>query len=94
MADKEHQLPGCYSKPSGPESNKVINPPNVILITLDAFNYDLFVDNLDILPNLKALKSESVFMENAFSVGASTFFAFAMPTLPREYGGQPEQRGV
>ena len=49
---------------------------NVILITLDAFNYELFVENLEHLPNLAALKGESAFFKNAFSVGPSTFFAF------------------
>jgi arylsulfatase A-like enzyme len=51
-------------------------PPNVVLITLDAFNYDLFVENIDSLPNLKRLTAESVSFENAFSIGPSTFFAF------------------
>ena len=48
----------------------------MILITLDAFSYELFIDNLDSLPNLRTLKSQSVFFENAFSVGPSTHFAF------------------
>ena len=50
--------------------------PNVILITLDAFNYELFIENIEILPNLKELKEHSVFFENAFSIGPSTFFSF------------------
>jgi len=50
--------------------------PNVILITVDAFNYDLFMANLDSLPNLKRLRAESVSFDNAFSIGPSTFFAF------------------
>lgn len=49
---------------------------NVILITLDAFNYELFIENIEALPNMKQLKSESVFFENTFSIGATTFFSF------------------
>lgn len=50
--------------------------PNVILITLDAFNYELCLQNLDILPNFRCLKSEGVWFENAFSIGPTTHFAF------------------
>lgn len=50
--------------------------PNVILITLDACRYDLLVENLDSLPNLKSLAQRSVFFENAFSAGPATAFAF------------------
>jgi arylsulfatase A-like enzyme len=49
---------------------------NIILITLDAFNYGLFVDNIGSLPNLARLKETGVSFENAFSVGANTAFAF------------------
>ena len=64
------------SKSSAPKANKENNLPNVILITLDAFNYELFIKNLEILPNMKELKNKSVFFENAFSIGPSTFFSF------------------
>ena len=64
------------SNPPAHKSNQKNDLPNVILITLDALNYELFVENLQVLPNLKALKSGSVFFENAFSVGPSTFFSF------------------
>ena len=60
----------------GKPTNRDNTPLNVILITLDAFNYRLFVENLEHIPNLKALADESVFFENAFSIGPSTFFAF------------------
>jgi arylsulfatase A-like enzyme len=58
------------------ESRRKGMPLNIILITLDAFSYELFIDNIDNLPNLKALINNSAFFENAFSVGPSTFFAF------------------
>ena len=64
------------SKPSIHETDKPNVVPNVILITLDAFNHDIFVSNLENLPNLKKFKNESVFFENAFSIGPSTFFSF------------------
>jgi arylsulfatase A-like enzyme len=50
--------------------------PNIILITLDAFRYDLLMANLDTLPNLRALRSQSASFENAFSTGPLTFFSF------------------
>ena len=56
--------------------NKNNLKPNVILITLDDFGYELFIENIDMLPNLKALKAQSVFFENALSVGPTTPFAF------------------
>lgn len=52
------------------------SPLNVILITLDAFSYEKFIENLDSLPVLEALKNQSASFENAFSVGPTTFFAF------------------
>jgi len=76
MEDRQPQLPDCYSRRSAYEFDKLNDLPNVVLITLDALNYGLFVENLEIVPNLKALKSGGVFFENAFSVGPSTFFAF------------------
>ncbi len=50
--------------------------PNIVLITLDAARYDLFVQNLDSLPHFKALAERSVVFDNAFSVGAVTTYAF------------------
>ena len=64
------------SKPSAPKANKENTLPNVILITLDAFNYELFAKNLEILPSMKELKNKCVFFENAFSIGPSTSFSF------------------
>jgi len=64
------------SKPLARRADGEKPPLNVILITLDDFGYELFIENLETLPNLKALKSESVFFENAFSIGAWTLFAF------------------
>jgi len=52
------------------------SPMNVILITLDDFSYELFVKNIESLPFLRSLKSQSVSFEHAFSVGPTTFFAF------------------
>lgn len=49
---------------------------NIILIILNAFRYDLFMENLDALSNLQALSSQNVFFENAFSVSPLTPFAF------------------
>ena len=49
---------------------------NFVLITLDAFNYGLSLDNIDSLPNLARLKEAGVNFKNAFSVGANTAFAF------------------
>jgi len=49
---------------------------NVILITFDAFNFDLFMNNLDSLPNFKKLKENGVFFKNAFSIGPITSFSF------------------
>lgn len=49
---------------------------NVILITFDAFNFELFINNVNSLPNLKKLKENGVFFNNAFSVGPITTFAF------------------
>lgn len=49
---------------------------NVILITLDDFGYELFAENIDSLPILKVLKSQSISFENAFSSGPTTNFAF------------------
>ena len=57
-------------------TNSGKTPLNVILITLDDFSYELFMENLESLPNLKALKRDSVFFENAFSIGPTTHFAF------------------
>jgi arylsulfatase A-like enzyme len=63
-------------KPSGSESQGGEAKPNVVLITLDAGRYDLLVENLDSLPNLKALAERSAFFENAFSAGPVTTFSF------------------
>ncbi|MFC1969667.1 sulfatase-like hydrolase/transferase, partial [Chloroflexota bacterium] len=49
---------------------------NFVLITLDAFNYELSVDNIDCLPNLSRLKEAGVSFENAFSVGPKSKYAF------------------
>lgn len=49
---------------------------NVILMTLDAFNYELFAGNTEHLPNLAALKRDGVSFENAFSIGAHTALSF------------------
>lgn len=49
---------------------------NVILITLDAFNYELFAGNIDHLPNLARLKQDGVSFENAFSIGPWTAVSF------------------
>ena len=49
---------------------------NIILLTLDAFNYDLFINNINNLPNLLQLKKSGVFFKNAFSVGPATAFSF------------------
>lgn len=76
MEDRRPESPGCHSRRSAYEFDKLNNLPNVILITLDAFNYELFVENLEVLPNLKALKSGGAFFENAFSIGPSTSFSF------------------
>ena len=70
-----HESNQDISKSSAPKANKD-DPQNVILLTLDAFNYELFVENLEILPNMKELKNKCVFLENAFSIGPSTFFSF------------------
>jgi len=61
----------------------------VILITLDAFNYELFVDNIDMLPNMKRMQSESASFEHAFAIGPSTFFSFPgilASTYPYHFG--------
>jgi arylsulfatase A-like enzyme len=63
-------------KPSRSDSQSGEGRPNVVLITLDAGRYDLLVENLDSLPNLKALAERSAFFDNAFSVGPLTPFAF------------------
>ena len=49
---------------------------NIILITMDTFDYELSVDNIDCLPNLSRLKEAGVSFENAFSVGPKSKFAF------------------
>lgn len=49
---------------------------NVILLTFDDFSYEVFSENIELLPNLKELKNKCVSFENAFSVGASTTFSF------------------
>jgi arylsulfatase A-like enzyme len=49
---------------------------NIILMTLDAFNYELFAGNIDHLPNLAALKQDGVSFENAFSIGGHTALSF------------------
>lgn len=59
-----------------PSSGAGNTPPNIVLITLDAINYGLLVNNLESLPHLKQLRDRSVSFENAFSIGASTFFSF------------------
>jgi arylsulfatase A-like enzyme len=63
-------------KPSLSEVQGGGDRPNVVLITLDAGRYDLLVEQLDSLPNLKALAERGTFFENAFSAGPSTMFAF------------------
>ena len=50
--------------------------PNIVLITLDAFNYNIALQNLNSLPTFKKLKECGVSFENAFSIGPNTFFAF------------------
>ncbi len=50
--------------------------PNVILITLDAFGFKLFMENLGILKNIAEWKNQSIFFENAFSTGPTTWFSF------------------
>ena len=50
--------------------------PNIVLITLDDFSYDIFMQNIDMFPNMKWLKENSVFFENAFSVGPATIYSF------------------
>jgi len=72
MSEKEDER----MKPSGSESQGGGGRPNVVLITLDAGRYDLLVENLDSLPNLKALAERSAFFENAFSAGPATTFSF------------------
>jgi len=52
------------------------NLKNIILITLDAFNFKLFENNIHFLPNLKKLKENGVFFTNAFSIGPMTHFSF------------------
>ena len=64
------------SKTMVTKANKEKAVQNVILITLDDFSYEIFVENLEMLPNMKELKNESVFFENAFSIGPMTFYAF------------------
>lgn len=64
------------SKLSTLKTNEGNSTQNVILITLDDFNYELFVKNLEIFPNMKELKDKTVFFENAFSIGPSTCFSF------------------
>jgi arylsulfatase A-like enzyme len=49
---------------------------NIILITLDAFNYGLFLNNIGNLPNLSQLKQHGASFENAFSIGPTTVFSF------------------
>ena len=63
-------------KPSVSKFSKQSALPNVILITLDAINYELFARNLESLPHTRELKGNSVFFENAFSIGPSTSFSF------------------
>ena len=71
MLNKDINSSKLYKNVIDKENHK----PNVILITLDDFSYELYMENIDILPNLKALKSQSVFFENAFSIGPTTIFA-------------------
>jgi len=52
------------------------NLPNIVLITLDAFNFALFKKNLKELPNLNKIKEEGIFFEYAFSTGPMTPFSF------------------
>lgn len=68
---------GQIEKPDSLNCQGGGSKPNVVLITLDACRYDTLVENLSSLPNLKALAEKSAFFENAFSVGPTTFFAFA-----------------
>ena len=49
---------------------------NVILITLDAFQYDLALENLGKLKHLSGLIERSVSFRNAFSIGPFTFTSF------------------
>ncbi|WP_048150738.1 sulfatase-like hydrolase/transferase [Palaeococcus ferrophilus] len=50
--------------------------PNIVLLTLDAFNFNLALENINLLPFFKKVVNESVVFKNAFSVGPNTFFAF------------------
>lgn len=49
---------------------------NIILITLDSLSNELFVKNLNILPNIRELVDNGVYFENAFSIGPTTSFSF------------------
>ena len=49
---------------------------NVILITLDAFNFKIFENNIDCLPNFKKLKKTGIYFNNAFSIGPMTPYSF------------------
>ena len=49
---------------------------NIILITLDAFNFHIFENNIDFLPNFKKLKKTGIYFNNAFSIGPMTPFSF------------------
>ena len=64
------------SKTMATKANKENARQNVILITLDDFSYEIFMENLEMLPNMKELKNKCAFFENAFSVGPMTFYAF------------------
>ena len=50
--------------------------PNIILITLDDFCYEIFIQNIDKFDKLKMLSEKSVFFKNAFSIGPVTKFSF------------------
>ena len=76
MENKVPETNQDISKLSIAKANEENTLPSVILITLDDFSYEIFVENLEMLPNMKELKNESVFFENAFSIGPMTFYAF------------------
>ena len=62
---------------------------NVLLLTLDAFSYELLTEHVNEFHNISKLINEGTFFTNAFSVGPSTFFAFPAiigGTYPYHFG--------
>ncbi len=68
MAEQRKLMPDNEAtKPPANGAGGTDQFPNIVLVTVDAFNHDLFMPNLDCLLDMRQLLDEHIVVQGAFA---------------------------